>query len=607
MPVVKVLPANKTIETKNGENLLDVLERNGFQINTRCAKKGICGRCIVKLNSREVLSCKTVITDDAEVFIPSASKLENIYSDTSLKFKKDKFKFSPSVRKINLKIPAIEKNLAGDWEKITSALSKFYSSKEFVTPLENFQYLSKLVRNSCGDITLTLYEDKCRVVVTNIEKCDTSSKNYGIAIDVGTTTVVVYLFNINSAEIIDARFSYNRQVIYGEDVITRIIFTEEKNDGLKILHNLIIQTINDLINKLIGENHIDKQDINYIVFAGNTTMTHIVYNIFPEYLRKEPYSPVASFFPSYYADKIGLDVNRNAIINSSPCVSGYMGGDITAGILATEMPFSDELSMLVDVGTNGEIALGNKDFIICAACSAGPAFEGVGIRSGTHAVGGAISKISITKNEIKYETIGGEKPKGICGSGLIELLSELLKNKIINQLGKFEPTHPRVQKYDYVYESGLEFVIAEENETSDGEKIVLTEIDIQNLLRAKGAVYLGIEVLLKETGFNFNDLKKVYISGGFGNYIQISKAIMIGLLPDIPTQLYEFIGNSSVTGAGYILLSGEAKDLVNKIAEKMTYIDLSTNPTFMNEYSSTLFLPHTNLDLFPTVKKILKQ
>ncbi|MBU0952409.1 MAG: DUF4445 domain-containing protein [Elusimicrobia bacterium] len=638
---VKFLQYKKEVEIPDNTDLLSAIIKAGIEIRSTCAGQGTCGACKVQIKSGEyftsaspwiskeeknagfVLACQTAVLGDMVVDIPAETKLEKIQAigsddaddfedsenlpETATQLEENKYSFQPIARKIHLNIPEPSlEDITPDFERLKRELTAKTNIENFTINLALLRALSKFLRQSKWEVTVSIAEFNGTFEIIHLEAGDTTKNSYGIALDIGTTTVVAYLTDLNTQKIVASKGTYNLQMSFGEDVITRMIFAGQK-DGLQKLQKSVHDTINSLLHALITENEIFHNDILAITVAGNTTMIHLFLGISPEFIRKEPYIPSINFPLSVYACELGIKINQRGIISCLPGVASYVGGDITAGVLACGMQNSTENSLLIDLGTNGEIALGNSDWIVTAACSAGPAFEGVGIKSGIRAVDGAIQEIEISddKKEVKYQTINNKKPKGICGTGLIDIPAELLRRGIINRDGKFasEKISSRLRRN---MDGELEFVIAYAPETQTNSDIVITEPDIANLIRSKGAIFLGIEVLLQEMNLKFEDINKIYISGGFGTYLDIEKAIMLGLLPDLPRNKFQFIGNSSITGAKICLLSKEARDKAKETAEKMTYIDLSTNPKFMNEYTSTLFLPHTNIDLFPSVKnKIL--
>jgi uncharacterized 2Fe-2S/4Fe-4S cluster protein (DUF4445 family) len=324
----------------------------------------------------------------------------------------------------------------------------------------------------------------------------------------------------------------------------------------------------------------------------------------PCFIRTEPYIPTATTFPVMKASDAWIPINPDGLFACMPCVSSYVGGDITAGVLASGMCDSSKVSMLMDLGTNGEIVLGNCEWLVCCSASVGPAFEGGGLKCGMRATNGAIQVVSISNDHVDYSTIGNIRPRGICGSGVIDVLAGLLKNRLILPDGKFDTERgsSRIRRTD----DGEEFVIVRADESETGNDIVITEYDISNLIKSKGAVYAAATILAKSVGVDFNDMDRIYIAGGFGNYLNIKNAIGIGLLPDLPSERFRFIGNSSLAGARIALLSNHGFEKAREISKKMTYFELSVNPDFMNEFIAALFLPHTNQQLFPSVMESIR-
>ena len=314
---------------------------------------------------------------------------------------------------------------------------------------------------------------------------------------------------------------------------------------------------------------------------------------------------MATFFPLIRGKNVGLQIDPQSIIYSMPNVASYVGGDITAGVLVSQIHKQDTVSLFIDIGTNGEIVLGNKDWLVTAACSAGPAFEGSGIKFGMRAMEGAIEEVEINPKtyEVNFRVIGDSKPIGICGSGMIDALAEMYLAGVIDQKGKIreEIGSKRVRKG----ESGLEFVLAWRVESAVNKEIVLTEVDLDNLIRAKGAIYAGFATLLHQMNMTFPDVDKIYIAGGFGRYIDVERAVTIGMLPDLPVEKFVFLGNTSIMGAYYALLCDRLRHEAEDIARKMTYVELAVSRSFMDEYMSALFLPHTNIDVFPTIKALM--
>jgi uncharacterized 2Fe-2S/4Fe-4S cluster protein (DUF4445 family) len=330
-------------------------------------------------------------------------------------------------------------------------------------------------------------------------------------------------------------------------------------------------------------------------------MTHLLLRVDPTYIRREPYVPTANFVPTIRASEAGIKINPRGLLSCVPGVSSYVGGDVTAGILSCGLDEEKDLSILIDIGTNGEIVLGNRDFLISASASAGPAFEGSGVTSGMRASKGAIQKVEISPLDFKptYNTIGDAKPRGICGSGYIDIIAQMLRAGLIDKDGKLKAKkNKRIRESEF----GREFVVAFKEEADAASDIVITEADIENLKRAKAAIYSATSILVKHMSLEFAEIKKFFIAGGFGTYIDIDSAITIGLLPDLDRKRFIFVGNSSLAGARSILLSYEAMKKANEISKKMTYFEMSVEPGYMDEYIAALFFPHTELSRFPSLK-----
>jgi uncharacterized 2Fe-2S/4Fe-4S cluster protein (DUF4445 family) len=342
-----------------------------------------------------------------------------------------------------------------------------------------------------------------------------------------------------------------------------------------------------------------------MVCAGNTVMTHMLLGVTASYLRLEPYIPSATKFPALKAKELNININSDGAVVTIPSVASYVGGDITSGVLATMLRYSDELTLFVDIGTNGELVLGNRDWLVTCSCSAGPAFEGSGISCGMRAMNGAIDRIEIDSDSLKakYKVIGDCSPLGICGSGLICSLSRMMKAGIIDRAGKIftNKTSKRVR----IGTDGLEYILVFAEESGTAHNIAITENDIKNLLRAKGAIFAGIRTLLQMVDLHVKDIGRIYIAGGFGNYINIADAVGIGMFPDLPEDKYEYVGNSCIQGAMIVLLCQEAMQEAESLADMMTYLELSVGNQFMEEFISAMFIPHTDLSLFPTLENLI--
>ncbi|MGB9677294.1 MAG: ASKHA domain-containing protein [Candidatus Ratteibacteria bacterium] len=613
--VLTVRPFNKRIPVRKGNDILSSLIKGNIFITSSCGGKGVCGRCKVKIlkgdfyseptgklteeekNNNIYLACRTTILGNLEIeILPSTiiperiekefekgEEFEHIQIDI-----KSLFRFSPLVKKVFLRLssPSFNDNLS-DYERLLRGLKKYLNKEIFNIDISNLRKLPGLLRTSLWEVTVSYFEESENVEIINIEPGDTSKKNYGIAVDVGTTTIAASLVDMNKGEVLKTEITFNRQASYGDDIISRIVYAEKK-DGLEKLHHVVAETINELIINLSKKCDVSINDISCVSISGNMTMVHLLLKINPSYLRKEPYIPVANEFPLFKSADIGIRINPNGVLGIVGGGFPYVGGDITSGILVSGIYKENDLSLFVDVGTNGEIVVGNKDFLVCCSASAGPCFEGSGVKNGVRAVKGAIQKVFIENGDVFYETIGNAEPIGICGSGYIELLAELYRNRIIDRNGNFIGENERIVENEGI----KEFIVAENK--INGEKIVITQADIENLIRAKGAIYSAISTILKTIGIKIDDIKKFYIAGGFGKHINIKKSIEIGLFPELPEERFKFLGNTSLMGAETYILSDEFRKLSKEIIKKLTYIDLSRSPIYMEEYLKSLFIPHTD-------------
>ncbi len=633
---IHFLPDDVRIKVVDGENLLTAAAAAGVYIHAFCGGDGVCGKCKVHLEQGEVksesaaslkqkdyengvrLACKSTVTSDITVRIPEIIKADGqalkrqpkttrAISARSLENLVGTWSVDPPVGKLFLKLPppTVDDNIS-DMQRLMRAIKATQPDG----PEPNYDHpqlireLSTDLREANWEVTAILLHGKGanepdRII--GVEPGDTTDRLYGLAVDIGTTTVGGVLIDLNSGEIIAEASGYNSQVGYGEDVISRMIYAARPG-GLKGLQAKVVYTINAIIEEVCKKVYISPSDISYIMAAGNTVMAHLLLGINPRYIREAPYVPSVSQFPLTRAADLGITAHPSVRLFLYPCVSSYVGGDIIAGVHACQMHESDEISLFIDIGTNGEIVVGNRDWMVCSACSAGPAFEGGGIKYGMRASQGAIENFQIQPETFDpmIVTIGQTKPRGICGSGLISIVSELLEAGVIDPQGKFrrDLNHPRIREG----EDRWEYVLAWDRDSMIGEDIVITEVDLDNLIRAKGAMYAGYQTLLDSVGLTFNDLDRVILAGNFGAYIDLERGIAIGLLPDIDRDRFYYLGNASMLGCQISLTDHRRFRSRVVVRSLMTNIELAENPDFMNHYMAALFLPHTDLSLFPTAK-----
>jgi len=419
---------------------------------------------------------------------------------------------------------------------------------------------------------------------------------------VGTTTVVAHLVDLTSGITRDAAAKYNSQIKYGADVISRINYARQPG-GAEILHRAIIQDIETLIDDLEERAKVGRGDISCVVAAGNTAMLHFLLALEVDLLRISPFVPATTSPPPLRAAEIGLRINPRGILYTLPMAGSYVGGDITAGILASGMHQSEEIALLLDIGTNGEVVLGNRDFLVACSASAGPAFEGGSISCGMRATSGAIDSVRISRREpvVSATTIDGHPPVGLCGTGLIDLIAEMLLAGIVDRSGHFQVGQPPGRFRSNGEDDRLQFVLVGAKESGSGRDVLLTQADVENLIRTKGAIYAAADSLVQSVGLSFADIQKIYIAGAFGNRLDAAHCITIGLLPDVPMDRIEFIGNSSVAGAKLAMISRRMCDEVLRIRDRITYRELMVDPTYMEQFTSACFLPHTDLSRFPSV------
>ena len=631
-------PDNVDIAVEEGANLLEAAIAAGVHINASCGGAGVCGTCKVLIKQGQVEStrtekiseeeyeqglrqaCQSRIITDLVVDIPVESRLETAVLDRErvgviqpLEALATGWRFKPPLSKLFVELPPPTlKDNTGDLSRLLRGIKQRYHLSNMSVDFGVVKKLAKVLRDGHWKVTVTTLitaakprtKEWRRPRVIHIEPGDTREKHYSLAFDIGTTGVRGQLLDLNRGKVLAEGLDYNGQISYGEDVISRIAYCQ-KPGGLRKLQQAIVATINGITEELEAQSQVDVKYVGHIILAGNTTMTQILLGLDPKYIRLAPYIPVANFFPPVRANSLGIKVGKQVYLFAFPSVASYVGGDIVSGIVGAGVYQRKKLTLYMDIGTNGEIVIGNSDWMVTASCSAGPAFEGGGVKYGMIATNGAIEDFDINSSNFEpvINTIGGTKPKGICGSGLINIVAGLLEVGVIGQNGKFNTNlrTKRIRKGS----DGYEYVLAWAPETQIGKDIVITEVDIDNLIRAKAAMYAGCQTLVKSVGISCSDLEQVIIAGAFGSNIDIEKSIIIGLLPDIPRDRFIFIGNGSLLGARLTSFSRDLLDDARRVANMMTNFELSVNVDFMNNYTASLFLPHPNAEEFPSVYKRL--
>ena len=623
-------PDDAGVEVPAGTTILAAANKAGVFVNSLCGGDGVCGRCRVIVREGKatggsteffthediqrgyILACEGRIESNLVVEIPPETRLAGapeyvegevpLLTDVS-KLARRGIRLSPLVRKTHVELPSptLENNLS-DLQRLEQALRKSISSNGFQMGLKVTRRLPNVLRKA--DLTVTAvtgYRGPLTEII-DVETGDTSQRNMCIAADIGTTTVVCHLVDLRDGQTLGQAAKYNSQASYGGDVIRRIIYASQSPDNENALREVIVADLNELISELLSRHRIGARDVSFICAAGNTTMIHLLLGLPAENIRKEPYVGAAYRLPPFRAAEVGLQINPRGLLYCLPCVAGFVGADIVAGIYATGLAQSDEVRMLIDIGTNGEIVIGNKEFLVCASASAGPAFEGAECQCGMRATRGAIDHIRLLDADhvLSYSTISSAAPAGFSGTGYVDLIAEMLRTGLIDKTGRIDAnaSKTRTRTSDY---GELEYLVIAAKQSSNNKDLVITQSDINNILRAKGAVYAASTVLLKALNMTFDDIAEIMVAGAFGNFLNVENAVFIGLLPDMPSERLRFVGNASLAGAKLAALCDNCYDEIFRVAERTTYFELSTDPNFMDQFVSACFFPHTNIELFPSV------
>jgi uncharacterized 2Fe-2S/4Fe-4S cluster protein (DUF4445 family) len=630
---VRFLPSDRRVQVDAGTLLGDAARQAGIDVQMPCGGQGRCGRCAVivqqgsvrrrateRLSADDVsagyaLACQAAVESDIVVLVPPQERIERRLRDSqraagaSLPFPYDLH--NQPIRKYVVTVPPPSlQDQTDDWSRLQREVSRRYGLQGLRPSLSLLARLGQALRD--GDWTVTLvveldggeYTEPPRAFVgprlVEVIPGEHLESLWAVAIDIGTTSNVVWLVDLISGDVMAQAIDYNGQIARGEDVISRIIYAS-KGDGLVELQELVVGTLNRLLNQVARERGISTTEIVRAVVAGNSTMIHLLAAIPPASIRLMPFVTAVNELPPFPAQEIGLCINPEATVDCLPGIASYVGADITAGVVSSKMCEGGDLTLFVDIGTNGEIVLGDCSWLIACACSAGPAFEGAGVVDGMRATSGAIEEVWIddANYEPRFKVIGGQKARGICGSGLISLLAEMFDAGILDKGGNIDLRLPteRVRRGNH----GPEYVVVWADESAAGQDIVLTAVDIDNLMRAKAAIYAGFSVLARSVGLTMSDVTSVRIGGAFGQYLNIDNAVRIGLLPDKPMESFHFLGNTSVQGAYLSLVSNTMRERVREVGQMMTYLELSADNTFFDEFNAAMFLPHTDETQFPSV------
>ena len=622
------------IECNPGDNLLELARRANVAIDAPCSGNGSCGKCRVKLVSGELnsiksrhitdeewelgwrLSCNSKVVGDATVFVPdiasayqsrmktadlSTGKEVAIFEELQENLKAAGVDFSNDLMALELELaePTLDDTMP-DSERLEWAIKAAIEVEFVKIP---FAVMVKLAH--------TLREHNFHVCVKGRYTGDTfhcmdicapdDTRLLGCAIDIGTTTVSMVIVDMTTGKILAKGSSGNGQIRYGADVINRII-EQGRSGGKKKLQDAIVkETLVPIIANLCKSIDVSARSILRLCIGSNTTMNHLLLGVDAQSVRMEPYIPSFFGWDGLLAGDLKLPAHPLAEVRIAPNIGSYVGGDITAGTLSSLIWDKDEMSLFIDLGTNGELVFGNRDFLMSCACSAGPAFEGGDISCGMRATDGAIEACTIdhVTMEPAFEIVGdeGQRPVGICGSGIIDIISELYRCAIINARGQFVREGKRVRRDQH----GMgRFVLAFEEESETGREVSINEVDIDNFIRAKGAIFSAIETLLNSVDMPIEAIDHVYVAGGIGSGINMKNAVNIGMFPDVELEKFSYIGNASLTGAYAMCVSDMANEKCAEITANMTYLELSTYPGYMDSFVAACFIPHTDSNLFPS-------
>ena len=623
---VTIQPIGRRVSVLIGETLYSAARSAGVASEAFCGGRGLCGKCrVIVVEGRELLSglteletkflteaeihdgyrlaCQMIVkaTGNLLVEIPRESQVRR--QRLSVLGIERKVPLGPSISKhvVELPVPTLQ-DVTADLERLQAALKSKYHLEDLSANYETLKKLPGVLRDKNWTVTAAL---KDRREIIDIDPGDTTGKCYGFAVDIGTTKLAGYLVDLNNGSVVAATSMMNPQIPYGEDVISRISYTMREPEKLIDLQAAVVGGVNRLVSDALRAIGIDREDIYDMVVVGNTGMHHIFFGIKPEFVSLSPYPPAVQSPLDVRTKEVGLEVNSGAYVYSYPIIAGFVGADAVADILATGIFETAEMSLLVDIGTNTEIVLGNRDSMICCSAASGPAFEGAHIRHGMRASTGAIERVWIDPKTLEpsYRVIDEAKPEGICGSGIVDAVAELFRVGILDKTGKIdqELDIPRLKREGKV----LSYVLAKPDEAGAGKEIVVSQHDINEIQLAKAAIYSGTSILMKRVGVETNEIARVFLAGAFGTYVDPESTRTIGMLPDAPTDRFEFVGNTAGSGARMALMSKEIRKTAYNVVRKMRYLELAAERDFQEEFMKALYFPHKELERFPNICKLL--
>jgi len=617
-------PEGKRIKVPYGSTILDSARAGGVDLTSICGGKGTCGKCRVIierqdnvssivsaerkfLSDEEIslgyrLACQTMVYGSLTVRVPEESRtgrqrllVESIKTLAPLE---------PCVRKIFVKLdkPSLQ-DVRSDADRLLDALRNAYGLDRLRLDYDALKHLPSVLRESNWEVTVVIWDNS---LVIDVETGDTSGRIFGYAVDIGTTKIAGYLLDLGSGNVLAVDSLMNPQIPYGEDVIARITYASRGEKELMELQRVLVDGLNRVLRNLLDKTGVSPHEVYEMTVVGNTVMHHLFLGIPPKHVALVPYPPVVRGSINVRARDVGVEINPRGNIHVLPVIGGFVGADTVADILATGLHEREELCMMLDIGTNTEVVLGNRDRLLSCSCASGPAFEGAHIKFGMRAASGAIEEIKINPENlnVEYKTIDGVKPRGICGSAIIDSVAEMFKAGIIDVSGAFNSNvnSERIRRG----EDGFEFILAWSYETAIGRDIVITQKDLREVQLAKAAIHTGCTILMNKMGVSEEDIDILFIAGAFGSYINPESARTIGMYPEIPLSKVRIVGNAAGTGARMALTSKSIRLMAEEISRRVNYIELGAEPEFQDEFLNSQFIPYADLTKYPETINMLR-
>lgn len=615
-------PVGGKVKVRQGTNVLNAAIEGGVALRAECGGNGICGKCRVIVQNKDAigepeeaeskhfcprelrsgyrLACQTFPKQDITVLIPKETRIGERRILTRGTEKQTTL--NPLVRKFHVKLdePSLS-DVRPDFERLLEALSDSHKLSNLTIDCDILRKLPDILRDAGWDVTVAVW-DSDRIVA--VETGDTGRKLFGFAVDIGTSKVVGHLVDLTTGKTLSTGYIENPQLPYGADIVTRIAFAMESETNRQTLRKAVVEGINKVLKQACAKAKVDVHQVYEAVLVGNTAMHHLCLGIQPKYTALSPYVPAIKSSLDVRAKELQVEINPNGICSFLPIIAGFVGADAVADVIATAFCGLKKTSMLIDIGTNTEVFVGNFKDIATCSCASGPAFEGARIKHGMKAETGAIESVHLEPDfEVGFKTIGNAKPKGLCGSAMIDLVAEMFKLEIIDSKGRINPRVKtrRLKKVG----NQTEFTVAWAGETATGKEIVITQRDIGEIQLAKAAIFTGCSLLMKTKNVERQNLTRILIAGNFGNYINPQNAKLLGLVPDVPTKRIEFVGNTAVEGAKMALVSKETRKTAEQLSKEIRYLELAATPDFSREFAEALFIPHKDMNRFPLVSKEL--